>query len=632
MTALPAPVHTEGPVANSTIGTAGPERSWWWLAAAAVAVTPVLVALWSVHDRSWSLTGDWASIDLRVRQVGTGDTPLIGAYSTRGWAHPGPVLFWLAAPVQWAVGGDPRGLYVTAAMVNIASVVAMSWVAHRRQGPGMACAVGTTMAVLVYGLRPNRVMDIWNPLLPLFPLLLVAFLAWSAATGHRRHAVPALVLGALVAQMHVGLVPVLVVIGAWALAWVAATQRGNHRQARSAAGAEAGPAEDAARGDEADEDPGPTAADPSGSEDQTQRSWRRVLLTGAALASVTWVPPLIDQLWVSHNLGRVLSYFTSGEAEPVGLGRGAGLVARFVRPDGPWMGGPEPLKYLSMVGSSALWIVPVASLLLALTVWSWRCQDLPTAAGTSLALTLVVLAVPIAGRLDEPVFDYLVRWVEVLGAFAWFWVGWGLWRRMRPAVPDALVTRAPAVAMVAIGAIAWGTSAGATDFKLQGENEAVAVQATRHRLEAAVEEDQLIRIEHRGDTLGNVTSGVIYWLRRDGYRVVTSDGYEGLKYGPAAVWRPGDPPVGSVYTVVVDYPRRYRSASDECAKAGGVRQVTAYDDLSQDEREELQRLTAKRFFSPDEITGAERRAARRLGGRDFRVTVFVGADVCGSGP
>ena len=59
---------------------------------------------------TWLPVGDWASMAYRTSRVGTTDTPLVGAYTVKGWAHPGPLLFWLAAPLFRVTGGDARAL------------------------------------------------------------------------------------------------------------------------------------------------------------------------------------------------------------------------------------------------------------------------------------------------------------------------------------------------------------------------------------------------------------------------------------------------------------------------------------------------------------------------------------------
>lgn len=606
---------------SSTSGA--PEPGWvqrTWLLGVAAASAGLVAALWSVRDREWSLTGDWASIDLRVRQVGSAQTPLIGAYSTRGWAHPGPIIYWLAAPVQWLNGGDARGLYLTAALVNILAMLGIAWVVNSRQGRGMAAAVTVAMALLVYGLRPFRVIDIWNPLLPLFPLLLVTFLAWSAVTGRRGHGIAAIAIGALVGQAHVGLLPILAVIALWAVAWVFITGRTGYRHEQTATGADEAtgldPYDDAPSGDPSTFAEGNT-------------SWRRVLTVGGLTALVLWIPPLIDQILGTGNLGRVFRYFTGGAAKPIGIGSGLVLVARNVRPDGPWIGGADPVgASASTVGSSPVYVLVVVVVLGLLTWALWRTGDSISAAGTSLAAILVLAAVPIASRLDEPLFDYLLRWIEVVGAVAWFWIGWGTWRLVRHRVPAELRLRMPAVGVAAALAVAAFTIPDADQFTHPAEREVPAVQTIRLLLEAKLPKDRPVRIEHRGDLFGNLTSGVIYWMLRDGYQVVTTDGREGLKYGPDARWFPGDEPRSEVYTVAVDYSRRPGNAISQCSADPGVRAVASYAELSPAEELRLGQLNAKALFEPASVTAAERQEGRSLGGRSLQVTVFVGDHVC----
>ena len=69
-----------------------------------VALAGVVAAVITRAGRAYLPLGDEANIDLRVRDVFTGDTPLVGAYS-RGFSHPGPLLFWLLAPLSAVTGG-----------------------------------------------------------------------------------------------------------------------------------------------------------------------------------------------------------------------------------------------------------------------------------------------------------------------------------------------------------------------------------------------------------------------------------------------------------------------------------------------------------------------------------------------
>jgi hypothetical protein len=579
-------------------------RPTWTLAGWALVALPVLVALVGFVGDHWTLTGDWASMDVRIAAVGGRDTPLIGAYSTRGWAHPGPSVYWLAAPLHALSGGDPRSMMWTAAIINLAAIGGIAWVARRRGGDAMALTALLACALLAHGLGPGRVIDLWNPIVPLFPLLLVAFLTWSAATGDRRHAVAALVVGALVAQAHVSMVALLVVIYGWGVAWALLRRR---------------------LGDRVD----------APADDRAPPRWWVLLAIGGGVAALTFIPPLIDQVARTGNLGTLFRYFTDGGNQPVGLRTGLGLVSRYVRPDGPWMGGPEPFEGVSIRGSGAL---PTLAILVALAVavaGLWRRGRRDDAAGASLALVLVAAAVPIASRVDQPIFDYLVKWIEVVSALAWFWLAWSLWLLVaRP----LLARRGPiprtalaAGGVVLVGLVAAWSVPAATRLTFPAHREGKAVAHLVPELARQLPKDEPVRIELRGDAFGDVASGIIVALRRQGFDIVTTDGWTGLKYGPDAIWKPGDPSVPRVLTVAVDYPYNYRSTRQTCFQHG-AEPLATYDELTPGERKELVDLNNKHLFEPDRITKADRRRGDELGPRSLVITVFQSDDVCADGP
>src|SRR5690242_12647411 len=75
-----------------------------------VVVAPVVWAGINGLARTWYPAGDWAMIELRTLDVGTGHTPLVGPYSRYSWNHPGPLLFWLLAIPYRLTGSNPSGL------------------------------------------------------------------------------------------------------------------------------------------------------------------------------------------------------------------------------------------------------------------------------------------------------------------------------------------------------------------------------------------------------------------------------------------------------------------------------------------------------------------------------------------
>jgi hypothetical protein len=158
-----------------------------------VVASPLIVGGLALVGQSWFPMGDWASMAWRTSQVGTADTPLVGAYTVKGWAHPGPLLFWLAAPLWHLSGGDPRSLEWTAGLINFAMIVALAAVAWRRGRWALTLAVMLLTAVLIHAFTPAVMVDLWNPYVPLLAFLLTVVLVWDAALGRRRALVEAAV-------------------------------------------------------------------------------------------------------------------------------------------------------------------------------------------------------------------------------------------------------------------------------------------------------------------------------------------------------------------------------------------------------------------------------------------------------
>jgi hypothetical protein len=221
-----------------------------------------LVALAVALRRPWVPTGDWAAVEMAVRDVGTGDTPLVGAYSRFGWHHPGPLPFYaLALPFRLAP--DDRALLVAAAVVNlVATLGCVGVVARWPRTPERVALAG--LAVFLGGLGPATLADPWNPTIALVPFALVLLLAVELAADRARWALPLAVgVGSFVVQAHLGMaLPVVIVL---AVALVA-----RHRSGR----------------------PVP------------RRQWWVAL----AIAGVLWAPPLADQLAGDGNLAAIAEW------------------------------------------------------------------------------------------------------------------------------------------------------------------------------------------------------------------------------------------------------------------------------------------------------------------------------------
>ncbi|HET6951099.1 MAG TPA: hypothetical protein VFI47_12025, partial [Acidimicrobiales bacterium] len=152
--------HTD--VAPSPPGRARP-ASWGRaarVALVALVASPIVVAALSLIGDTWLPAGDMAHILYRVSQVGSRSTPLVGAETVKGWAHPGPLEFWLAAPLYRLTGADPRALMWTAAAINVAAVTGIATVAWRRGRWPLLLAALTLVALLVHNLGPGIVISL----------------------------------------------------------------------------------------------------------------------------------------------------------------------------------------------------------------------------------------------------------------------------------------------------------------------------------------------------------------------------------------------------------------------------------------------------------------------------------------
>ena len=137
-------------------------RPWWrrtWVLVGAVAVgvvMPLLVALVVLRGESWYPVLDLAMTEFRVRDVGTGDTPLIGLpgrigeYPDQG-SHPGPLSFYLLAPTYRALGSTSWALEAGTVLIHVIAAGTALWIGHRRGGWRGVAFVALLLAVVVRG-------------------------------------------------------------------------------------------------------------------------------------------------------------------------------------------------------------------------------------------------------------------------------------------------------------------------------------------------------------------------------------------------------------------------------------------------------------------------------------------------
>ncbi len=537
------PVAT--PLAPGEADAARPPGPRWWPAAVAVAVgvavaIPLLVTGIAGAARDWYPGGDWAVLELRTHDVGTGMTPLLGPYSRFGWNHPGPLLFWVLAVPYRLVGARSSGMLLGAALVNLAAVVGSLALAWRRGRLVLVAAAAALIGVAMVHLGPAFLRDPWNPSVTVLPFLCFVLLVWSATDGDDVALPFGALVGSFLVQAHVGFA---VLVGALVVVAVVGYVRrtGSLR------------------------DPG------------WWRPRRGVLLWTAAVLAIAWLPVVVDQVVGDGNLGLLVSYFTGGSDAPAGFGTAAGIVARELGGIGPWMGGLELVGDRGELLTSPLGglVVPLAAFTLAAGL------AVRSGAWSAVRFQVVVAVAAIVGwlsvsRITGELFAYLVRWWWAIALCWWLSVLWSCWS----AVP--VTARRRLVAVVAtVGAVAvlWSSATVVRGVDEVGTPDGewwVTLEEIVPQTLAGVPRDGPVLVRAVGSKWGSVGDGVRLALAKDGLDVVVDDP-ELIKFGSGRA-ASGQPPAWVVWVVTGV------GSIERADETAGLTQVARWDPLSPEER------------------------------------------------
>ena len=234
----------------------------------------------------WIPMLDDAVVEWSVRDVFSRHPPLVSIASRIGRLqrlghHPGPLQFYLMAPVYRALGSSSWALQASAAAVNVLAVAVGTWIASRTGRKGVIVAI-TMFAALVLGIGFDRLLDPF----PAYsaPMWFATFLlaGWAVLEG-RNVGLPVLAFaGSFCAQTHIGYLGIVGVLGAFVVGWALVTRRAG---------------------------------------------LLRWLVTAAAVGLVLWLPPLVEQAVHSPgNLSQIWLSFRHPDRGLVGFGRSARLL------------------------------------------------------------------------------------------------------------------------------------------------------------------------------------------------------------------------------------------------------------------------------------------------------------------
>jgi hypothetical protein len=300
---------------------------------------------------------------------------LVGPYSRYGWHHPGPLYFYLLAPVYMLAGSSTPGLSAGALLINVASIVLLAWVLVRTAGGWLTVAVTVSMAVYVWRLAPLLVSP-WNPHVVVLPLAALAVVAAAVANGDNGLLPVGVGLASFVMQTHLGVVPTALALSA--VLALATWQAAHEAIPRS----------------------------------------RRAVIAAAAVAAVLWAVPLSEQVSAATgNMTAMWRFFSSPDrghqAMAAAYAAWSDMVTGIARPDFQVAGG-SPFRRSRWRPARTVAGCEVAGLTaIALIARRRRRFEAAFAAVLLLALAIAFAAVT---RIHDDIIDHEVFWISALGA------------------------------------------------------------------------------------------------------------------------------------------------------------------------------------------------------------------------
>lgn len=155
---------------------------------------------------------DFAAIEINTISAMHG-RQLLGVYSRFAWNHPGPMFFYLMAPMYVLGGMNCTSLILACIIIVLIFAMAVMAVVHSGcRGSSRIMAYSTAVLLAVY-LWKLPVCSIWNPDVLYLPFVLYMFLCALLIIG-RVWTLPAIMfVGSFLIQTHLGTAPCVVAIG-----------------------------------------------------------------------------------------------------------------------------------------------------------------------------------------------------------------------------------------------------------------------------------------------------------------------------------------------------------------------------------------------------------------------------------
>lgn len=558
---------------------------WHYLAWALVAIAAIpLIAgpVWA-GTHGWAPESDDAIIALRAHDTFAGATPVVGLPSTLGHAdtntgasHLGPIEFWVLSAPYAISGWSPIGLLVGIALVNVGSVIAVAWLAHRRGGPPLVAAMAIGLALLCWGLGGEPIRSLWNPNIVLLPFVALLAAVLALADDDPAGLPIAAAAGSFVLQTH------LSYIGLGGLMWLWAAVLGVLLWRRTRA-----------------------ATHPT-------KPLRRAFIVSAAVLAVCWAAP-IGQQFFGHpgNLGQVFrGLFSGGAGQTAGASGGIVAMGRVV---GWPVVGLEPIN-------AQIWAQPAVSaaavvrwlfpwfVTAGIAAWAWRRRDWRAVRVVATCALLLVALTITAWRVGTPnrlFLTYYVLWLWPAATVSWVVLGASAvrlclhtaaerrrrsgdravrvqQRRAGPRTKIAAGVGAAVALVTTVGITVAPRPSGTWDIP---RYRALVHELARPVIDATARQHTIVVIPRGSATFLSTRTGIMAVLDEHGHRTLSTIGY-GRKVFPMGAGHRyvGQPADATVWLV---------SGGDGTPPVPGARRIATADATSPADRATIQPLRDK---------------------------------------
>ena len=344
---------------------------------------PLVLMACHILSPGWPETlpdGDEALLELSTWHA-LHDTQLWGPCSHRVFRNPGPIQFYLSAPLYWLTGCNYRGICLTACLINLAAIAGVLLVTGRCAGRTGLIWSALLLTLYVAFLDKGSLVLSAAPV-TIIPFVLTVILFAAVAMGRLGYLPAAVLISSCLVQTYVAYVPALAVVATLSLLLYAV----------------------------------PGLRRGSGIRGPRSGSVPRILLICLLVLVPVWALPVIREITApSSDISNLVRFFGRHGAchpWPEVLGELLGVVSAFPL---SWFGGGEAAArngggvLLRAVAGGAV------VLLLAATYWLARREgrDFPLLLSLLCVALLGALAVSIE-HIVGPIYEHMVRWMATV--------------------------------------------------------------------------------------------------------------------------------------------------------------------------------------------------------------------------